>query len=418
MDKNNLKKIILENHEFILKQDLIIRNENLQLDSEANYVFCGIRRCGKSFLMYQQIQKVIKENRIKEFVYINFEDERFIGFNSSHFDLILESAKELYNNNFYLFFDEVQNIDHWEKFARRLADKGYRIFITGSNAKMLSKEIGTTLGGRYFIKELFPLSFTEFLDFNELQPENNFEFKEQRFEIKKHFENFLKYGGFPELFKYQNPKEYLSSIFMKVFYGDLIARNHIQNELILKLLIKKLAESVNNETSINRIKNLIVSTGIKLGSNTITDYLNYISEAYLIYPLQNFASNFTERETKKKYYFIDQGILNLFIIDQDSKLLENIVFLHLYKKHKDKMFYFKRKLEVDFYIPEQKLLIQVSYSLSNPETKKREINALIFAMKELNIQHSIIITYDENEEINIEEGQIKFIPVWKWLITQ
>jgi uncharacterized protein len=418
MDKFLLKKIIVENEEFIMNLDLISREGNMSLDSEANYVFCGIRRCGKSFLMYQRIQQLLKEKRIEEFVYLNFEDERFIEFNASHFDIILECARELYTKKAVLFFDEIQNIDHWEKFARRIADQGYRIYITGSNAKMISKEIGTTLGGRYFIKDLYPLSFGEFLNFNAIKLEKNFELKEQRFEVKKYFESFFQYGGFPELLKYQNPKEYLSSIFMKVFYGDLIARNHIQNEQILKLLIKKLAESVNNETSINRIKNLITSTGIKLGSNTITEYLNHLFDSYLIFPLNNFASGFAERETKKKYYFIDQGLLNLFLVDQDTKLLENIVFLHLYKKYKDQLYFFKRKLEVDFYVPDQNLLIQACYSLHDPEAKKREINALTAAMNELNIQQATIITYDEDDSIEIGNKQIDIKPVWNWLLNE
>lgn len=212
------------------------------------------------------------------------------------------------------------------------------------------------------------------------------------------------------------PHEYLSSIYMKVFYGDLIARNHIQNEQALKLLIKKLAESVNNETSINRIKNLVKSTGLKIGNNTITDYLNYLSDAYLIFPLTNYASNFSEHETNKKYYFIDQGILNLFIIDQDSKLLENIVFMHLYKIYKDKLYYFKRKFEVDFYIPDKKELIQVCYNLSDIETRQREIRALKNAMKELNVLNAKIITLDEQGIINEDTFSLEILPVWKWLL--
>lgn len=414
MDKTTLKKIIVQNHEFILNLDLVSRQE--PLETAASYVFCGIRRCGKSFLQYQQIQRLIKSQHTAHFIYINFEDERLIEFQSADFDLILECGMELYAGQPILFFDEIQNIDHWENFARRLADQGYQVYITGSNAKMLSKEIGTTLGGRYFIREIYPLSFYEFLHFRRVQPEKNFAFSKQRFEIKKHFEYYMLYGGFPEILKYQNPKEYLSSIFMKVLYGDLIARNHLQNEQMIKLLIKKLAESVNNETSINRIKNLIISTGQKVGSNTITEYLNHLFDAYLIFPLNNFASNFSERETKKKYYFIDPGILNLFIIDQPTKLLENIVFLHLNRHYKERLFYFKRKLEVDFYVPDEKLLIQVSFSVADIETKKRETNALEIAMRELKIKQATLITYDEEETIDTDDYSIQIIPIWQWLL--
>jgi len=414
MDKNIIKKIIVENREFI--DNLKVKQRLFTIDPNANYVFCGIRRSGKSFMLFQEIKNTIQQSEKQNFVYINFEDERFIEFNASHFDLILECAFELYGEQSILFFDEIHNITGWEKFARRLSDTGYKIHITGSNAKMLSKEIATTLGGRFFIQEVFPLSFNEYLSFKSIEIKSDFEYSNQRFEIKQQFEQYFRYGGFPELSKYQNPKEYLSSIFMNVFYGDLITRNHIQNEQALKLLIKKLAESVNNETSLNRIKNLIKSTGLKIGNNTITDYISFLSDAYLIFPLNNFVSNFTERETKKKYYFIDQGILNLFITNQDSKLLENIVFLYLYKKYKDKLYYFKRKQEVDFYINEEKLLIQVSYSLANIETKEREVSALSNAMKELKINTAAIITYDEEEIIQNGKHTIVVKPIWKFLL--
>ena len=414
MDKQIIKKIIVENHEFISK--LNVKKRFYEFDASANYIFCGIRRSGKSFLLFQRIKEIISKNDKTSFVYLNFEDERFIEFNYSSFDLILECAFELNTDKPVLFFDEIQNINGWEKFARRLADTGYKIFITGSNAKILSREMATTLGGRYLIKDVSPLSFKEYLDFNSIQIEDNFEFTSQRFLLKEQFAIYFKYGGFPEISKFQNPREYLSNIYMKVFYGDLIARNHIQNEQTLRLLIKKLAESVNNETSLNRIKNLIKSSGLKIGSNTITEYITYLQDAYLIFPLNNYTSSFTERETKKKYYFIDQGILNLFITDQDSKLLENITFLHLFKMYPNNIFYFKRNQEVDFYIPGEKILIQVSYSVSNIEAKQREVAALLTAMKELNIQTAAIITYDEEEIIETDNYRINVIPIWKWLL--
>jgi len=413
MDKQVLKKIIIENQEFIRKTD--VKRRFFEFDPSANYIFCGIRRSGKSFLLYQRIKYLFSQKKTN-YVYLNFEDERFIEFSYSDFELITESAFELFGVQPILFFDEIQNIYGWEKFARRLSDTGYQVFITGSNAKMLSKEMASTLGGRYLIKDVFPLSFREYIDFNGISPEYSFEYTSQRFLLKEQFADFFNYGGFPEISKFQNKREYLSSIYMKVFYGDLIARNHIQNEQVLRLLIKKLAESVNNETSLNRIKNLIKSTGLKIGSNTITEYLTYLQDSYLIFPVNNYVSTFSERENKKKYYFIDHGILNLFIEDQSSKLFENITFLHLRRFYTTEIFYYKRKIEVDFYIPKEKKLIQASYSLSNPETKKREINALISAMKDLNIKESSIITYDEEEIIRKEDYVISFIPMWKFLL--
>lgn len=408
MEKSIIKKIITENNALLKK--IKVSHRDYIIEDKANYVFCGVRRCGKSYHLYHEILRLIKSKT--PFVFINFEDERFIDFNVSHFDLIIECAFELYGKCMHFFFDEIHNIDGWEKFARRLADSQYRVFISGSNAKMLSKEIGSTLGGRFMIQEIYPLSFYEFLNFHNLTLEKNYEFSEQRYSIKKLFASYFCNGGFPELVHFSNPRAYLNNIYMKVFYGDLIARNNIQNSKVLRLLIKKLAESVNNETSLNRIKNLIQSTGLKIGSNTIPEYLQFLNDAYLIYPLQNYVSQFTERESKKKYYFVDQGILNLFITDQDSKLLENIVFLHLYKKYGDRLFYYKRKYEVDFYIPDESLLIQASYSIADIETEKREIKALEYASKELNAQNTKIITYDEEKKI----GNCEVVSVWKWLL--
>lgn len=414
MDKNIIKKIIIENQEFI--RNVKVKQRVLNIDPSANYVFCGIRRSGKSFILFQYIKELVKHHNKTTFVYLNFEDERFIEFSANHFDLIIDCAYELYKDRPVLFFDEIHNIQGWEKFVRRLADTGFKIYITGSNAKMLSREISTTLGGRYLIRDVYPLSFSEYLSFRSIEIDRNFGFSNQRFVIKEQFGNFLRFGGFPELLKYQNHREYLSSIFMKVFYGDLISRNNIQNEQILRLLIKKLAESVNNETSLNRIKNLIKSTGVKIGNNTITDYLSFLHDAYLIFPLNNYLSSFTERESKKKYYFIDQGILNLFISDQDSKLLENIVFLHLYKKYSERLYYIKRKHEADFYITGEKLLFQVGYSVSDVETRQREVGVLLAVMKELRIKKATIITYDEEETVEKEKRIINIIPAWKFIL--
>lgn len=412
MEKALLKQIIVESLEFAKKPQ--VNQRTYQLEKHANYAFCGIRRCGKSYRIYSEAQGLIKKNI--PFVFLNFEDERFIEFKVHHFQLIVECANELFGKCIYFFFDEIHNIDGWEKFARRLADQQYKVYISGSNAKMLSKEVGSTLGGRFMVQEVFPLSFKEYLSFRKIEPKKNFEFSEERFKIKEQFSDFFRNGGFPELLRFANAKEYLSNIYMKVFYGDLIARNAIQNEHVLRLLIKKLAESVNNETSLNRIKNLIISTGAKIGSNTIPDYLQYLNDAYLIFPLKNYASQFSERESKKKYYFIDQGVLNLFLINQDSKLLENIVFLHLYKKYGDGLFYYKRNHEVDFYIPQEKLLVQSSYSISDFETKKREIKALESVSKDLDANKALIITYDEDGSEQAKFGEVIIKPVWRWLL--
>ncbi len=415
MDKGLLKKIIIESQRRIAK--LKIKFRELVIDEHANYVFTGIRRSGKTFMMYQIIKDLLKKKDITDILYINFEDERLIGFEHLDFDLLLDCYAELFGDKQpYCFFDEIQNISGWEKFARRLADTGYRVYITGSNAEIFSSHIATTLGGRYIIREVQPLSFKEFLDFNNVRLEENFEFSDQRIKIKRFFNEYFRYGGFPEIVLFKQKKEFLSTLFQKVFYGDVLARYNVQNNQLLKLLIKKTAESVNNETSYNRIKNIIKSTGAKAGTATVAEYYSYLREAYLIFGISNYTAKFSEKESKKKYYFADTGVLNLFLIDQDSKLLENLVFIELKRRYGDDIFYYKRLYETDFYVSEEQLLIQVSYTISGYDTRKRELHALKSAMKELGLKEAMIITYDEEEIIIEDNYKINVVPVWKWVL--
>jgi predicted AAA+ superfamily ATPase len=407
------KQIIVQRQDWLRKIDLHVRKVDLEVN--ANYVFTGLRRAGKTFYLYQIIQSFVKKNNYDNILFINFEDERLIGMNHLQFNEILEAYKELYDLQPTLFLDEIQNIEHWQKFARRLADDGYRVYVTGSNAEMLSSEIASTLGGRYVNKEILPLSFSEFLSFQNKKFSPNAIYSDERIELKKQYLTYLEYGGFPELLNLDNKRDYLSSVYQKLFYGDLIARYKISNPNLLKFLIKKLAESVNNETSVNRIKNLIKSTGISIGSNTLFDYLNYLESSYLIAPINNYYSKFVEKETNKKYYFLDTGILMLFLNDQDTKLLENQIYIEL-RRRGFTPYFLKSKLEVDFYVPEENLLIQVSYTISDPETRKREIKALESAMKSLQISESWIITIDERETIETDQGTIRVIPAFEWLL--
>jgi predicted AAA+ superfamily ATPase len=312
--------------------------------------------------------------------------------------------------------DEIQNVPHWQKFVRRLADDGRRIYVTGSNAEMLSHEIATTLGGRFINKEILPLSFQEYLSFKEIQVTSKTKYSSDRYTLLKEYEAYMNFGGFPELLQMNDKREFLSSVYQKLFYGDLIARHKVENVLALKLMVKILAESVNNETSVNRIKNLIKSTGVSIGSNTLFDYLSYLESSYLVATISNFHSKFTEKETNKKYYFLDTGLLGLFLSDQPTKLLENQIYIEL-RRRGETPYFLKQKTEVDFYIPEKGSLIQVSYSISTPETEQREVKGLRSAMKALAISSSCIITYDETKEIEVQEGIIKVIPAWQWLLS-
>lgn len=411
--KNLFKKIIIEKQEWLKSIEVIERD--YRIEPKANYVFTGLRRAGKSNFLYQLIQQHYSENDLNDVLMVNFEDERLLEVQAIHLHEILDAYYELYTMQPIVFLDEIQTIPNWQKFVRRLADEGLRVFVTGSNAEMLSAEIASTLGGRFINKEILPLSFREYLKFLQFNYTEKTKFSADRHELHRLYEDYLKLGGFPELIHFENKKEYLSSVYQKLFYGDLIARYSIENSKALKLMVKKLAESVNNETSVNRIKHLIKSTGLAIGNNTLFDYLGYLESSYMIGSISNFHSKFSEKETNKKYYFLDNGILNLFLFDQDTKLLENVVYIQL-RRLGGTIYFLKRKLEVDFYVPEKEWLIQVSYSIKEKETFEREVKALHLSMKELNLQTGYIFTYDEEKTITTELGTVYVVPVWKWLL--
>lgn len=417
MDKNLIKKIIIEQQERIPK--LSVKKREISIDPAANYIFTGQRRAGKTYLMYYLIQQKLNGGFPPEnILFINFEDERLMELGLQELDLILECYFELNSAQPLMFFDEIQLINGWQKFARRLADSGFQVVVTGSNAAMVSNEMATTLGGRFMIREINPLSFGEFLDFKGLVRQKNMLQSSRRFEIFRLFEEYFQYGGFPETINFENKKEYLSNLFQKVFLGDIISRYNIRNPFALKILLKKLAESATDETSFNRIKNIIHSTGVQVGIVTLIDYLSYLNDAFLLRGISNFNAKITERETKKKYYYRDHGLLNLFLTGGESASLETLVFNKLYSMHPGEVFYLRDKDEVDFYIPE-KYLVQVSYSLQNTMTREREFSYLKKIMKTSKTENTIILTYnDDEEQENTPDGQIMVIPAWKWLLNE
>ena len=415
--KDLFKKIIIERQEWLDSIEII--NRDISIEYHANYSFTGLRRAGKSYVLYQMIKRIISTQQIKKILFINFEDERLLEVNSNHLQLILEAYYELFTFKPIIFLDEIQNVQNWQKFVRRLVDMGLQVYITGSNAQMLSHEIATTLGGRFINKEISTLSFQEFLRFKDIDFTKLSKFKKERFEIMSAYDEYLIFGGFPELIKFKNKREFLSSVYQKLFYGDIISRYNIANATMLKLILKKLAESVNNETSVNRIKNIIKSIGLKVGNNTVFEYLSYLEHSYLIGSVSNYHKKISEKESNKKYYFMDNGILSLFLIDQNTKLLENQIYLQLRRKNYD-MYFLKHQTEVDFYIPEENLLIQVSYDISDTETFKRETKALRKAMKHFQIDEGLIITKDASslstETLDVNEGKLFIKSAWEWLL--
>ena len=421
MDKQVLKQILRENQ--LEVERYVVEPRELKFDNFPCRVLVGVRRAGKSYMLYCRIQQLLAEgHKWDEILYLNFEDERLENFGTEDFNRLLECHQEMYGKRPMLFLDEIQNINYWHKFARRMADSKYTVFITGSNAKMLSGEVNTTLGGRFMIAEVYPYSFNEFLAVHQVPTgEIDLLVTEGRTRVIRCFDEYLHYGGLPAAALMPAKRDYLSSVYQKIYMGDIIARNKITNVAGIRVLVRKMAESVCRPISYNRINNLLSSVGGKLSLATTIKYIDYCEEAWLLLRIKNYASSLADKESNCKYYFIDTGILGLFLIDKDAMLLENLVALQLYRIYghdmdNERVFFYLDSYEVDFYIPEDELAIQVAYSLHDEDTRKREIEALQRLPNRLPCNRRLLLTYDEEYTITDKHDTIEVLPVWKWII--
>lgn len=418
MNHRILKSIIFDQHEIIKNFNINKREYNFDLN--ANYVLVGLRRAGKSTLLYKIVQDLIEQGiEWNQIIYINFEDERLTDFTIQDFNDILLVQSELSNKKGYFFFDEIQNIDSWEKFARRLADSKEHIFITGSNAKMLSSEIEKTLGGRFLSKYISPYNFREFLTAKQQDfSESSILSTKSSGKIIRNFTEYFYFGGFPETVNFIEKREYVSSIYQKILLGDIATRNNIRNLTGLKILIKKIAETTKDEISYSKLHNILKSIGIQISKDVIIDYVKYAHQAYLIFSVKNYFSKFVEKETTPKYFFYDNGLINLFLLNEEPRLLENLVAINLKHKYKDEVFYLKSSsIDIDFFVPEIQTVFQVAYSIKNISSQ-REINSLVEVAKSFKeAKQFVIITFEEEDSINIDTIEIKIIPIWKWLLS-
>lgn len=420
MEKENLKSIIAENQEFI--GDIELVNRNFSPEINGNYVFVGVRQAGKSYLLYQMVRTLIADGKqIHDIVYVNFDDERLINMTADDLDLILQAYYSMYDGKPVFLFDEIQNVDGWAHFARRLANQKYRVFITGSNAKMLSRDIATVLGGRYLDEIVYPFSFAEYLTAVGVELPTLWQYGRKADEIQRHFNTYFQWGGFPELIRFKEKRIWLNSLFNKIFFNDLIVRHKIKNETALHMCLRILAETIKQPCSLNRLSNLIKSTGTLCSPSTVMDYMRYLQEACIILSLDNYASKIVEKETIKKHYFVDNGLLHLFINNPESALLENLCAINLYKQYNRNaelphLYYYHRNVEVDFFVPDEGLAIQASYSIQDENTRRREVSALVALNTVFPLKQALIITYDTETTIEEKNLRIDIIPVWKWLL--
>ncbi len=424
--KQLLKQIIRDFH---LNENFDVKPRNIQppIDTKKIITLIGVRRCGKTSIFYHMINQLIEKIEKTKILFLNFEDERF-ELNSDELDLILQAYMELYPSyklsECYFFFDEIQNIPNWEKFIRRMYDTiSKNIFITGSNSKLLSSEIATSLRGRTLNFEIFPLSFKEYLSFKDI--EVDFYSSKSLAFIKNAQESFLKNGSFPETLFLEEiyANKTLQEYFNVLLYKDLAERYNITNTVALKFFLKRIISSSTKQISINKIFNELKSSGIKIGKNTLYEFLEYVQNIYLALTLQKYDNSLINKELgEKKIYSIDIGLNNATefrFSDDIGKSLENAVFLELKRKEFDIYYYRTSKSECDFLIFDKNTIsdvIQVTFDMSDENTKSREIKGLIEACKNFDLKSGTIINFDSEDEL-IENGiKIKIIPFYKWSI--
>ena len=419
MNHDVLKEVILDQLEIIKTAEIIDRN--YFFEKNVNYILVGLRRAGKSTLLYKIAKELVANGcDWSQIIYINFEDDRLLGFSVSDFNDIIETAHELTDEKeIYYFFDEIQLVDGWEHFARRMADQKKRVYITGSNAKMLSSEMAKTLGGRYLPKMIMPFSFTEALDYKKISHDDNAMHTTSKVaKVRKACQEYIATGGLPEVQLLTNKREYIKAVYEKVLLGDIVEREEVKNKLALRLMVKKIAETVMSEISFNTPAGNVKATGNKTSTDSMIEYSSYAENAYLIFRTSNYVSKFADKEGTPRFYFYDNGLLSLFLVDKKSALLENTVAVYLKRKYEDEVYYFKSSqtgIDIDFYLPEQKTAIQVAYKLGDAE--ERETRSLFhLAEKSKDIEKLIIVTNEEERIIEKNGIEIEVIPIHKFLL--
>lgn len=408
--KRNAKEASLRDRTILTKIDL---------RSKEIIDLIGPRRSGKSSIL----KLIIKQLNLDEFLFINFEDPFFIDNNTPIIiEEIVDAYQEYYERELkFLFFDEIQVINQWERVIRKLRDaEKFKIFITGSSATLLGKDVSALLTGRHLSYYIFPLSFAEFLEFNEagIRDRKDLILKENI--IRKRFANYLQIGGFPEAVLTEK-QELLKNYFFDIIQRDIVMRHAIREKTVLeKMALYTLTNSA-KIISIESLKNIFNASFVLLVS-----YLEYLKDAFLIFELSQFSYSLKKQsKALKKIYAVDTGLANAvsFKFSEDKgRMLENVVFIEL-KRRQEEIYYYKthNNREVDFMTREKnksQQLIQVAWTLKDGKVKERELKALLESMKEQKLKEGLILTYDEEGETEIDKKRIIIKPTYKWLLEK
>ena len=417
--KDSLASALKEQFESFQARDLGVEREILgQLKKTIAAlqitVVTGLRRVGKSTLLAQIANKYLKDG----YYFVNFEDERLLNFQVKDFDLLHETLIGLFGEKQTFLFDEIQNVPEWERFVRRLHDQGYKLIVTGSNASLLSQELGTRLTGRSIRVELFPFSFREFLSFRKVEvPDLKVLTIKQKGQLLKLTKDYIVSGGIPDSLKYPE-LEIHKTLYDDVLYRDIATRYKLDNVKSLKELAFYLISNVSTLISFNKLKQLL-----KLGSvNTVKSYIDYLESSWLFFVVNKYAYSVKEQQiAAKKIYGIDTGLIGsvgFSFSGNKGKLIENAVYLQLRRKRQD-IYYYKtvQDYEVDFFLPKENAFIQVSQHFGLPETQERELRAIAIAVQEQKKAATyIVITESDKQTLNREGLRIQVVPLYEWLL--
>lgn len=430
MEKEKLKELIIEHKEKFLKKTELVKREIQKdiaplLNQREIIIITGVRRGGKSSLMRLISNDLIEKYDIlrDNILYLNFEDERFTYFDINDFEQVYEIFLELYHpvGRKYFFLDEIQNVKGWEKWLNRLYEfEDLKIFVTGSNATLLSSEIATALTGRNRQLIVYPFSFNEFLSLRNYSiTEKDFYLREKRIEIKRLFDEYLKLGGFPEVLKISD-NTLLEQYLKDIIYRDVIARYSIRNIKEIKELTLFLASNIGTIQSYNNLREMINVKSL----NTIKNYLEMLENVFLFFKIDLFSFSVKKQiYNPSKIYSVDSALSNAIAFkfsENIGHIYENIVFIELQRRNKE-VFYWKSKRgrEVDFVIKSGLKIdeaIQVCFSFTDKKTRDRELESLLSAKNELNVDNLVMITEDEKGEEVIDGATVRIIPLWKWLL--
>ncbi len=427
--KDSVKKVIVEWQE---RRAAVVRKRApvLVYSEEINAV-AGLRRSGKTYFIFSQIETLLKNGLDPTaFMYINFDDERLVELKARDLDIIMEAYFELYPENkdkeLYLFFDEIQDVEHWHLFIKRLYEqKRYKITITGSSSRFLGTEIATQLRGRTRTLNFFPLTFREFLSFKDFEVPRNVAFSSERFQVVKYAEEFMRWGGFPRVAAEPSDhlkKEILKDYLEMIIFKDISERYGVRNKHLLRLIIDYTLTNFASEFSVNGFIKKFQSE-YRLNKDTVFTYFSYLEDVGFLYYLPRFSYKAHQRYVNKKNYIADNGFIFLLSyrgMEVSGRVLENLVFTELLKR-KQELFYHKdsNNHECDFIMAENEAVtgaLQVCLKLT-PENKDREVRGLIAALKAFGLSRGIIVTKDGEEEIRESSYEISVMPYWKWMLS-